>query len=515
MSNDSKSLPLVILGLDAGDPELIRRWAEEGHLPNLASVMQNGCWGKTSGAELISAHGVWLSIFSGISLRKQGYHYFRQLKPKTYELEIVSAYDLNISPFWQSFLEPDSEDLVPHIAIIDVPDTLPIQGLSGIQLADWAVHDGFLPPTAIPSELLQEVLVVFGEQMIIEANIKSGFDQDRQIHNQLLERIKKKGNLCRHLLAKDHFDLIVAVFGEPHTAGHQFWKYQPGSQSIEKVTEFNELTNGIRDIYQAIDQEIGLLLEQLPKNSNFCLVSSVGIQDQYPSRGLIEDFCHKLGYQTTAKSSAASLNPIKLIRQIIPESWRVAISKHFPGKTRERLLSDKFRSNTDWTKTIAFSTPSTYNSLLRVNLRGREPEGIVEMGNEYEQVLDKLQADLEQLIDPNTGQAVVKQVVRSNQAFNCDPLTSSLPDLFVEWQPCPYFLERVIHPRAELNQQKPEFFRGSNHSQIGFFAAAGLDIKQQGAIADISVLDLAPTFLTLMGEKIPEYMVGEPIEQIK
>ncbi|VAX25414.1 hypothetical protein MNBD_NITROSPINAE02-1147, partial [hydrothermal vent metagenome] len=30
---DTKNLPLIILGLDAGDPDLIERWVKEGRLP--------------------------------------------------------------------------------------------------------------------------------------------------------------------------------------------------------------------------------------------------------------------------------------------------------------------------------------------------------------------------------------------------------------------------------------------------------------------------------------------------
>lgn len=151
---------------------------------------------------------------------------------------------------------------------------------------------------------------------------------------------------------------------------------------------------------------------------------------------------------------------------------------------------------------------------LRVNLRGREPEGIVEPGAEYEVILQRLEADLKQLIDPQTGEPAMKQVTRARDLFDCNPLVSSLPDLFVEWQPVPYFVERVLHPKAELVQQKPEFYRGSDHSHNGFIAAAGPLVQGRGAIGDVSLLDLAPTFLSLIGEAIPERMTGRPIAAI-
>lgn len=463
MPIDTNKPPLIILCLDAGNPDFIERWTQSGYLPNLASIMQRGCWGKTGGAELICEHGAWVSIFSGISRGQHGYHDFRQLKPGTYELQTLTGADLNILPFWAHLQGRERQ-----VAVIDVPDTHPLPGLAGIQVANWAIHNPISPPSTEPPELLQEVRYVFGQQMNIPEKVDSSFKEDRQIYRQLLQRVEKKGKLCRHLLKKDNFDLVVVVFAECHTGGHQFWKYRPEAPCSEKVEELSELTDGIRDIYQAIDREIGLMLEQLPSDANIFIVSSVGLHDQYPTGGLIQDFCRKLGYQAAPDPGSLSLSPMRLIRQMVPEAWRVAVSRHFPRATREKIVAEQFRSNTHWLHTIAFATPSTYTSLLRVNLRGREPEGIVEWGAEYEQVLQRLEADLAQLIDPQTGKPAVKKVTRSHELFGCNPLTSSLPDLFVEWQLVPYFMEKVIHPKVELVQHKPEFFEAATIPKQAF-----------------------------------------------
>src|SRR5687767_7469635 len=150
--NGRQSSPLVILGIDAGDPGFIRRWAETGHLPTIASIMQRGCWGTTGGPELISEHGVWVSLFSGISRGRHGYYYFRQLKPGTYDLNSVTGLDVDAPPFW-SYLVGRGH----RVAIIDVPDSRPIAGLAGLQLANWASHNNWDPdhfaPISEPPEI--------------------------------------------------------------------------------------------------------------------------------------------------------------------------------------------------------------------------------------------------------------------------------------------------------------------------------------------------------------------------
>ncbi|PSF39212.1 hypothetical protein C7H19_00010 [Aphanothece hegewaldii CCALA 016] len=501
-----KTIPLVILGLDAGTPEFIEKWVQEGYLPNIAAIMKRGCWGRTTGIDLLNEDGVWTRMFSGIPQSQHEFYYFRQLKLGTYDLYPVSEIEKSDYVFW-SLLQKQHK----KVALIDVPEMSILPNLNGIQLANWAVHNShYIPSASQPSNLLPEIRQVFGQAMNITENFISSFAKDRQIYHRLLERVEKKGRLCRYLLAKDKFDLAIIVFGECHTGGHQLWKYRPEAQGDEKVTDQSELTHSIRDIYQAIDRQIGLLLQQLPDHINLVVVSSVGIKDQYPTGGLIEDFCRKLGYQVSREPNSKPASLLSLVRQLTPEAWRVALSRYFPRETRERLLAEQFLSSTNWSKTRAFAIPSAYMSFLRVNLQGREPQGIVKVGTEYETVLQQLEEDLRQLIDPRSGQAAVKEIYRADHLFGPER-HQGLPDLFVSWQPFPYFMDCVLHPKIELTQKKPDFFRGSDHSQQGFFAAAGPSIQQQGTIGEISLLDLAPTFLELLQQPIPEWMSGQPI----
>ncbi|MCS6859686.1 MAG: alkaline phosphatase family protein [Abditibacteriales bacterium] len=395
-----------------------------------------------------------------------------------------------------------------------MPDVYPVPGVAGVQLSNWAPHFGWISrhpaflPYAEPPTLLQEAHRVFGPPMTIVEKADSTFTEDKQIYHRLMERVRRKGALCRHLLAQDHFDLVMVVFTESHTAAHQFWNYRP--ESPTPTNGQSALTHAIRDVYQAIDREFSSLLEQLPSEANIFVVSSVGIEGCYPTTGLTEAFCRQLGYQASPEPAAFSLHPLSLARRMLPESWRVALSRHLPRDTRERLLADQFRSGTNWQKTTAFALPAFYNGLIRVNLRGREPQGIVSPGAEYEALLDRLESDLRQLIDPQTGKPAVQSITRPGDLFGCSP-PAVFPDLWVRWQPTSHFMDRVIHPKAELVQPRPEFFRNSNHSCNGFVAAAGPSISRRGDLGEIEVLDLAPTFLALMGEPVPQNLTGKII----
>jgi predicted AlkP superfamily phosphohydrolase/phosphomutase len=63
-------------------------------------------------------------------------------------------------------------------------------------------------------------------------------------------------------------------------------------------------------------------------------------------------------------------------------------------------------------------------------------------------------------------------------------------------------------------QTKPDFFRRSDHSQHGFVAGAGPSIQKRGRLDDVQLLNLAPTFLSLMGQPVPDKIVGRLMKDI-
>ncbi len=496
-----KNAPLVILAIDAGDPRLIRKWAGEGHLPTLSRFMQKGSWGTTAGSDMISEHGIWVSMLSGLSRDQTGYYDFRQLKPGTYQLELKTSKDAKANPFWFHLRGKNK-----RVAIVDAQEMYPIPGLDGIQISNWATHEPAFGPTAQPEGILSEVRRVFGPQIKTEINWYYDFDQEVVMYRKLMQRVRKKGILLRHLLQPDAFDLIVASFGESHTGGHQFWKYVPESGKPPKVPDA-EMMKALLSIYQAIDQEIEELLAQFPSDTTVFIISTAGMENHYPTSGLVESFCRELGYQPFPASGAPSLNPMSILRRILPESLRIAISRHFPRETRERIISQQFSASTDWTKASVFAPPSFYQGWLRLNLKGREPMGTVTR-EEYDGLIDELQREFSKLIDPTTGQTPVHSLFTCDQLFGVH-VPEILPDLFLKWKPHTHLMKTLQHPRAQL-KQSPDPIRDSGHSDFGFIAAMGPDIRSAGHVGEVPLLNLAPTFLTLLKEPIPPEMKGRP-----
>lgn len=507
MKEQDGGAPLIVLGIDAGDPELITQWALDGTLPVIDSIMRRGCYAKTAGPEMISEHGVWVSLMSGVSRGQHGYYYFRQLKPGTYDLVPVRGRELDVEPFWTR-LAPGR-----RIAIIDVPDVAQPMPQPGFQLSEWATHYPYFPASGYPDDLLDRVGQEFGPQIVIHEDPAGDYTKDCELYAQLTERLAKKTRLCRSLLRGKSFDLVVAVFAESHTGAHQFWRYRPESNQPAPREHQGDLGDAIKNIYQGIDTAFGELLECQPPDANVVVVSSVGMKSQWPAAGLSAAIPFALGYQFAPPAASTAFDPLSLLRTMLPQRFRNLLSGFLSSDARENLVSDKFRKATDWSRTRIFSIPSYYTSQFRLNLAGREPEGIVPRA-EYERTLDEFEAELRQLVDPVTKCPAIKAIRRTQGLFGGNP-PEILPDLFAEWEEADHFVERVEHPKREITQSPCEFHRGSDHSQFGFVAAAGPDIENRGDLGEISLLDLAPTFLKLLGEAPAKGLSGEVLSGIK
>jgi predicted AlkP superfamily phosphohydrolase/phosphomutase len=502
--------PVVLLGFDAADPDLVERWTREGKLPAMAELMARGTWARTCGEELLFEHGVWSSLLSGVSVARHGFHFFWQPLPGSYGLELKRGRDLGVAPFWTELAGHDRSVLV-----LDPPDTAPVAGVRGLQVCEWATHSHYPPLelAAEPSAAIAAVRGAFGPREQIGEKIRASVEEDRSIVERLIARAARKGACVRELIAKDDYDLIVAVFAEAHTGGHQAWEYRRDAKGDGPRPDHG-MGDGLLRLYRAVDDEIGRIVAALPPTASVFVTSSVGLLSQYPVEGLMESFCRQLGYQATPQPTTSDApqrrSLTSVLRGLVPERARNLVSRFLPFDVQARLLSEKFAASTDWSRTTAYAPPGYYTGCVRVNLRGREPMGTVAPGPEYDALLARLEADFHALRDAETGEPVVARTVRTREAFSGE-VHPALPDLVVFWHAHDRPLTRVTHPRAELSQTPHAFHRGSHHITEGLLVAAGGAVRPAGRASDVNPLALAPTLLALLDVPAPATMTAPPL----
>lgn len=165
----------------------------------MSSLMACGSWGKLSSTADVSSGTVWLSFFTGTSPARHRGLGRRRLKLGTYRI-VDMPYNASLvkkEPFW-SFLSRSGK----RVTVLDVPKTIPLKGLNGIQLVAWGAYSPSWYPDSWPPEAIKEVVSRFGKYPAPDDDefIPSGYCQLKGFYEALVSGIKKKGFLSRYIL---------------------------------------------------------------------------------------------------------------------------------------------------------------------------------------------------------------------------------------------------------------------------------------------------------------------------
>jgi predicted AlkP superfamily phosphohydrolase/phosphomutase len=164
----------------------------------------------------------------------------------------------------------------------------------------------------------------------------------------------------------------------------------------------------------------------------------------------------------------------------------------------------------DWTKTPAFMVPSGDCGYLRLNLSGRERDGIVDPKDAV-QVMDRIASGLLSFRDPD-GRPAVKHVQVVSQSFQERSLASPLPDLIVHWsEHLPPHLAGVSSPQfGDVPSTGWGSGRTGEHRNEGWALIIPGFSKITTPKNLPHILDIAPTICAVLG--VPhEGLVGQPL----
>ena len=158
----------------------------------------------------------------------------------------------------------------------------------------------------------------------------------------------------------------------------------------------------------------------------------------------------------------------------------------------------------DWEKTRAVA-PGT--SHIFINLKGRDPHGIVEPEDKY-QLEEEIINALYNYRDPKTNRRIVTLAVRNSDALVMGCGGEEFGDIV-------YFLEDGFHRVHGDSLSTKRDHGGHNTSVSPIFIAAGSGIKK-GVKTNrvIRQIDVAPTIASLLGVRMPRECEGAPIYQI-
>jgi len=500
---------LLFLGICAGAHEHFLEWCRTGVLPNLGRLAANGLVGRTRNVPAVFVQCTWPSFYTGTGPARQGIHCWEQLKPGTYESYRAYTPDLvRTTPFWDHLSAAGK-----RVAILDVPQSRPSQQINGLQLVEWGAHDanhGFLTS---PPALAAEVLERFGPHPHIGL-----CDADRtaaqlgEFRDCLLRGIAAKTAITKHFLAQEEWDFFAQVFTEAHCTGHQAWHLHDPSHPRFNEADRAAVGDPVRDVAVGIDRAFGDILANVDDSTTVIVMAGHGMTSKYVPQYMLVDILLNLGVAERAAGAPPPPLPPSLRRAIDPIltwGWQ-----HTPQLARRWLdpLRHKARALVDLPtkvpldraagKCFPLNNNSTHGG-IRVNLVGREPDGKVRPGAEFDAFLDELSRDLMEIVNVETGKRIVNRVIRRTDLYQGEA-TEHFPDLFVEWVGADPV--RAIHS-AKIGRIERDYSycRTGEHTQAGVFIASGPGIVPGRLDREVSILDFAPTFCAALGVHCDEF----------
>lgn len=497
------SHPIVLIGIDGAEPTLVNRWMREGCMPVLADLHSRGVAGEVQTLPGMGDGATWPTIVTGMNPARHGRYYRRQLESGTYrEYKFDTDTHMKQAPFWNIL-----SDAGCQLAILDVPYTAKGRELNGVCLTDWLIHDRYGAPRGYPEGFVSDVLAHLGDDPI-------GGDSDRipkdgnslkLLVDALVQRTEMKGRLVCDLLRREGWDFLTTAFTEAHDIGHVAWHMHDAAHPQHDPDWVTRNGDPLKTVYQAIDASVGRCLSHLERDAVVMVFVGLGMGPNYTlNNGVIDRILDRLDGGSGVASfsfrkhlgSGQSKGLAKKLR-VRAEKW---------GTRADRALRERRLKRSRF-----FAIPHNENSAaVRINLKGREPFGRVSP-REMSATCDELTEAFMDLVDPVTGNPVVKRVVRVADHFQGEFL-GGLPDLLVEWdRESPFYAVTSEHT-GEIGPAL-SWGRSGDHTPHAMLIGAGPNIGHGSFARPPELVDIAATVGSLLAVDMSS-LEGQPIPEI-
>lgn len=472
--------PLLAIGIDAAEGRLVHRLASEGRLPAIERIVRSGRSGIVQSPAALGSGAVWPTFITGDGPERHGLFGEYAWDPQAMALRRPSFEHL--APFWA-----DAAEGGRRVLVIDVPFAPVIRRASVVEVADWGAHDWLggsrvVEPASVEAAIADLLAV---PHPLVAGPVDSTGPRDveglRHVVRACVAGVRQRGELARRLLTDVRPDLSIVVFTEAHRASHLLWHTLDRTHpawSEDAAPLPADVMNGLVDVFMAIDEAIGRLVEAHGEHAPRLVFALHGMQ---PARGipaLLDDVLRSWGYAVERRWWQRGLPEQASVlaqgaKRRLPTWVKQAYYARVPKAVTMQLAQPSVPVRAwDWSRTRAVSLPTDQHGWIRLNLEGREARGTVPAAA-YDEVCMELEQRLLTLASPEGR--LVNRVVRTALDLGRPPRL--LPDLVVHWSPLTWRPTlRVVHPPLTSTAIGLKFV--GQHDEQGFFVAAGKGVDE-------------------------------------
>jgi predicted AlkP superfamily phosphohydrolase/phosphomutase len=528
ISEEGKQMNLIqkrkvfILGLDGATFDLIDPLLENGELPNLSSIINDGVRAKLNSTILSHSPPAWTSFATGKNPGKHGILGFTRMSSNSYSLELIYGSHNRAKTLWEVLSEKGKK-----VIVMNIPMTYPPKSVNGLLVSGLDA-----PSTSsnftFPPELREEILNIAPDYKI-NLHLGGYLHTDRKRIKALdfiVSAMKARAKVVLHLMNKYPWDFFAVRFNSPDNVQHQFWKFMDKNHPLYKDGCSPILKNAIKTVYKELDNVVGRIYENINKEDTALLImsdhgagprtgKSIFVNEWLRSSGYLS----KLGEDSKNKLSSILDDVVFVLKgkilsfllRTIPPEVKGQLMKLIPFAASKTATYLRF-SSINWSKTKAFAGEVEG---IRLNIREKYPEGLVGI-QEYEDIRTKIIEEIKKLRDPENGQYVFKGVFRREEIFHGD-CVEEFPDIILKpedrYYLSPKFFRKGKRDDGNFLSDEAHWRKISgSHRQHGIFIIKGPDCTSGIKLDSAEILDILPTTLYQMGLSIPVDVDGKVIE---
>mgnify|MGYP006286071713 CR=1 FL=1 len=501
---------LMVIGIDAATFDLAQPWIESGRLPNLARFAQQGASGVLASTLPPVSPAAWSTFTTGMNPGGHGVLEFCQLMADTYEPKLSNASERQGIPFWDILAEHGVRS-----GVVNVPFSYPPRIRNGFMVS------GMLTPSVgkqlcAPSDTLPHLLQCCPDYQIDVRTVKSpGESAKARFLDQSLKIIELRKRAALGLLREFKPEFFCVVFVGIDRVCHRFWRdHEAGEASAQ--SEGGRFQTAIQTAYEMVDEAVGQLVAESGDGTDVLILSDHGsgpVHGHLNLRSLLAQ-----GELLTEKPRARFRRRIEACLEqtlsAMPRTFRNRIKSSFPHLARQAGAFNLL-GGVDLSRTKAY--PAGRTGGVFINLRGRQPAGIVAPGSEYEDVRKRVVRAAEELRHPKTGEKVIRRAVRREEIWS-GPMLEQMPDVMLDLKDETLDIVHSDTGNAAVIADVPPPKQGAwprvgRHTRSGMFMAMGPHVRK-ATLKGADIVDVPPTCFGLLGLPAPGHFDGRPLTDI-
>jgi predicted AlkP superfamily phosphohydrolase/phosphomutase len=510
----------LAIGLDGADVDLVRSIGPE-RLPAIHALMERGAWARLRSVMPPATLPNWTTFLTGVD---PGVHGVFDFTVRSGDRVSFAGGTVREAPTIAARLDR----LGMCCLVLGFPATWPPERLEhGAFVSGWDSPVAFEADRSFvwPPSLHREIAA--RDPDALKFDDADEFVEREGWHGSLGEvlarRVHRRAQLARWMIERRAWDLAMVYFGESDTAAHHLWAHHDRTSPRHPGDDAND---GLARTYEALDRAVASLVRAAGEGCEITIVSdhgSGGASDRvlYLNRALAEAglLAFRPGHDGASAIGAVKDLGMRWIGPRAREALFGLAGRALPGWIESRARFGAI----DFARTRVFSDELNYFPALHVNLRGREPRGIVE-ARELPSIREALERLARELRDPWGGGRVIERVWAREELFH-GPRVDRAPDFLLElalvrghsWNLLPSGGAppgtgpfRRLAPSEHLGR-KGRSLPGS-HRPRGIFVAAGPRVRRAGEI-DARIADATATLLVRLGVRPGPELAGRVLRE--